>query len=142
MLQVSKLEVFTTFRLSARLLIGETLNSGYNIDMLLVGILILLCHINGLRKNSYIALSGSCFCAFEMSERSACLEFPPERLRDDDIYSVIPEVVFGDPKSSPGYRQNGFSSNRLRGFREVIQQKRLDSRPKDYGMTKWCSLRE
>ena len=68
-----------------------------------------------------------------MNESSACLEFRPEKLRDDNIYSVIPEVVFGDPKSSPGYRQNGFSSNRLPDFREVIQQKRLDSRPKDYG---------
>ena len=76
-----------------------------------------------------------------MNERSACLEFPPKRLRNDDIYSVIPEVASspsagvgdGDPKSSPGYRQNGLSNNRLPDFREAILQKRLDSRPKDRG---------
>ena len=95
--------------------------------------LILLCHINGLRKNSYIALSSACFCAFEMNERSACLEFPPKRLRDDDIYSVIPEVVFGDPKSSPGYRQNGLSNNGLPDFGQGHTTKKLDSRPKDRG---------
>ena len=39
--------------------------------------------MNGLRKNSYIVLSGACFCVFEMNERSACLEFPTKRLRDD-----------------------------------------------------------
>ncbi len=70
-----------------------------------------------------------------MNEGSACLEFPPERLRDDDIYSVIPEVVFGDPKSSPGYWQNGFSSNRLPNFGEVIQQKDWIPDQKTTGMT-------
>ena len=70
-----------------------------------------------------------------MNEGSVCLEFPPERLRDDDIYSVIPEVVFGDPKSSPGYGQNGSSSSRLPDFGEVIQQKDWIPDQKTTGMT-------
>jgi len=60
-----------------------------------------------------------------MNESSACLEFPPENC---GITIYIPSspsagVGDGDQKSSPGYRQNGFSSNRLPDFREVIQQK-------------------